>query len=75
MTLFSLQQSSVMLTEMFCSSTVTAFLQTMPIYQTAHAALWLGWNIQERVLSSDSIVNFCFFVNYNVRGLLFGFYM
>lgn len=75
---FSLQQSSVMLTEMFCSSTVTAFLQTrrLCLFIRPHTLLlWFGWNVQERVLSSYSIVNFCFFVNNNVRGLLFGFYM
>lgn len=59
----------------FHSHSISANQAFMPIYQTTHAALWFGWNIQERVLSSDSIVNFCFFVNYNVRGLLFGFYM
>lgn len=57
----------------FHSHSISANQAFMPIYQTAHAALWFGWNIQERVLSSYSIVNFCFFVNYNVRGSLFGF--
>lgn len=59
----------------FHSHSISVNQAFMPIYQTAHTALWFGWNVQERVLSSYSIVKFCFFVNYNVRGLLFGFYM